>query len=100
MFLRNLHISPDFLVMYKNGLVRMLGITTQVYAVSFPQLWMSQTGQQITTIQILPNISKSKSNQTMKFVQLIEYSIRNAFLEKFYKKSKLNRCLDQQTEKL
>ena len=32
---------------------------------------MSQTGQKIITIHILPNISKSKDNQTMKFVQLI-----------------------------
>ena len=32
----------------------------------------SQTGQQIITIQILPNISRSKGNQTMKFGQLIE----------------------------
>ena len=32
----------------------------------------SQTGQQIITIQILPNISRSKGNQTMKFGQLID----------------------------
>ena len=31
-----------------------------------------QTGQQIITIHILPRISKSKGNQTMKFPQLIE----------------------------
>ena len=33
-------------------------------------------------IQILPNISRSKSNRLMKFRQLIEYNIRNVFLEK------------------
>ena len=30
---------------------------------------------------ILPNISRSKRNQTMKFGQLIEYNMRNTFLE-------------------
>ena len=32
----------------------------------------SQTEKQITEINILPNISRSKGNQTMKFSQLIE----------------------------
>ena len=31
---------------------------------------------------MLPKISKSKGNQTMKFGQLIEYNMRNIFLEK------------------
>ena len=31
---------------------------------------MSQPGQQTITLPILPNISRSKSNQTMKFGQL------------------------------
>ena len=30
----------------------------------------SQTGQQIITIHILPNISRSKNNKVMKFGQL------------------------------
>ena len=38
------------------------------------------------TINLLPNISRSKSNQTMKFGQLIEYNTRNIFLEKSYMK--------------
>ena len=33
-------------------------------------------------IQVLPNISRSKCNQTVKFGQLIECNIRNIFLEK------------------
>ena len=55
----------------------------------------SQTGQQIITIHILPNISKSKENQTMKFGQLIENEMRNIFLEKSYAKcggEASNRC--------
>ena len=35
---------------------------------------------------ILPNISRSKNNQTTKFGQLIEYNIRNIFLGKSYTK--------------
>ena len=54
------------------------------------------------------NISRRKGNQTMKFGQLIEYSMRNIFVEKSYttyggetisrpfsKKSKLSISLDQ-----
>ena len=43
----------------------------------------SQTGQEIITIHILPNIS-SKFNQTMKFGQLKEYNMTSIFLEKSY----------------
>ena len=59
-------------------------------------------------IHILPNISKSKGNQTMKFGQLIECNMRNIFLEKsfaqyggetspkpFSEKLKLSISLDQ-----
>ena len=34
----------------------------------------SQSGQQTITIHILPNISRSKGNLTMKLGQLIEYN--------------------------
>ena len=43
---------------------------------------MSQIGQQIITIHILPSISRSKGNQKMTFCQLIEYNLRNIVLEK------------------
>ena len=42
--------------------------------------FMSQTGKQIITIHILPNVSKSKDNAIMKYGQLIEYNMRNVFL--------------------
>ena len=45
---------------------------------------MSQTGKQTIAMHTLPNISRSKDNQTMKFCQLIEYGERNIFLEKSY----------------
>ena len=46
----------------------------------------SQHGEQTIVIQTLPNISKIKSSQTMKFGQLIEYNMRNIFPEKSYTK--------------
>ena len=68
----------------------------------------SQPGWQTIAIHLLPNISRSKDNQTMKFGQLIEYNMRNIFVEKSYtrcggetisrpfsKKSKLSISLDQ-----
>ena len=43
---------------------------------------MSEPGKQTIAIHILPNISRSRGNQTMKFGQLIKYNIKNIFLEK------------------
>ena len=44
------------------------------------------TGQQILTTHMLPYDSRSKGNQKMKFSRLINYSVRNIFLEKPYRK--------------
>ena len=46
----------------------------------------SQTGQQIITIHILPNISRGKGNQTIKFGQLMQYSMKNIFLQSLCRK--------------
>ena len=69
-------------------------------------LW--QPGNQTSALYILPNISRSKDNQTIKFVHLIDYNMRHVFVEKSYtkyggetipkpfsKKSKLSISLDQ-----
>ena len=45
---------------------------------------MSQPGQQAIAVHILTNISRSKGNHTIKFGQLIDYNMRNIFLEKSY----------------
>ena len=34
----------------------------------------------------MPNISRCKDNQTMKFGQLIDYNMRTIFIEKLYAK--------------
>ena len=46
----------------------------------------SQPGKQTISIHLLPNISRSKGNQTIKFVQLIKYNMRKIFLENSYTK--------------
>ena len=40
-----------------------------------------QPGLQTIALLILPNISQSKDNQTMKFGQVIEYNKTNIFLQ-------------------
>ena len=68
----------------------------------------SQHEKQTIAIHILPNISISNGNLTMKFGQLIKYNTTNIFLEKSYtncsgktiprpfsKKSKLSISLNQ-----
>ena len=42
----------------------------------------SSTQKQIIAEHILPNISRSKSNQAMKLSQLIKYNVRNIFQKK------------------
>ena len=47
----------------------------------------SQTDQQMITIHILPNISRSQGNhEAMKFGQLTKCSVRNNFLQKSRRK--------------
>ena len=46
----------------------------------------SQPGLQTIPIHILPNISQSRGNQTMKFGQLKEQNNRNIFLQKLFGK--------------
>ena len=46
----------------------------------------SQPGQQTIEIHILPNISGSKSNQTLKLGQLIDYNKKKNFLQKLCRK--------------
>ena len=46
----------------------------------------SQPGLQTIATHTFPDISKSKSNHTMKFGQLIEYNKRNNFFSKVMQK--------------
>ena len=71
----------------------------------------SQTRKQVITIQILPNISRSKVNQRTKLCQRIKHTMRNIFLKNpytncggetiprpFSKKFKIRISLDQQSK--
>ena len=84
----------------KNGSIRKVRLISKSM--------MSQPGEQTIAIHIFPHVSRSKSNQAMKFGQLIECKKRKSFLEKsytkcgeetspkpFFKKSKLSISLDQ-----
>ena len=69
---RYLSFCLDFLVMYRNGLIKKIRLISNSMA--------SQTGSETIVMHILPNISRSKGNQTVKFSQLIECNMRNVFL--------------------
>ena len=84
----------------KNGSIRMISLISKSMT--------SQLGQPTIAVDILPNISRSKGNQAMKFGQLIEHNMRKIFVERSYtkcagetfprplsKKSKFSISLDQ-----
>ena len=54
---------------------------------------MSQTVKQIFAVHILPNNSRSKSNQTMKFGQITKYSMRKTFSFKEHVKYDVGRLV-------
>ena len=83
---------PTFLVIQGISLVRKLRLISKFVTL--------QTGQQLITVIILPNISRIKGNQTMKFGQSIEYNDWESSLRHFYEKSKLHLSLDHQSEML
>ena len=60
-----------FEVMSDNGLIKKLRLISKV-----------RVHPNMVSDRVHPNISRSKSNQTMKLGQLIEYNMRNTFLEK------------------
>ena len=77
-FSRHLNFCPDFLFMQKNSLIRKIRLISKSMT--------SQAGKQTIAMHILANVLRSKGNQTLKFGQLIEYNMRNIFLENLYAK--------------
>ena len=47
-----------------------------------------QSGYQTIAIHILPNISRSKGNQTIKFGQVIQHNKKNIFIQKSFRKQR------------
>ena len=43
----------------------------------------SQPGKQTIAMHVLPNVSRRKGNQTMKFGQVIKHKMRKTFLENY-----------------
>ena len=102
-FSRYLRFCLDFLVMQQNSLIKKIRLISNFTT--------TQPGQQTIVINILPNILRSKGNQTTKFGQLIECNRRSIFLENSYikyggetsprpfsEKLKLSISLDQQSK--
>ena len=69
--LKVLSFCYDFLVMYKKWLYQKDTVNFKIHDI---------------TTWFLPNISRSKNNQAMKFGQLTEYNMKNIFVEKLYTK--------------
>ena len=78
-FGRYLNFCSDFFVHVGKRLVKKA-------KVNFQNLWQDSLKSKHSNT-ILPNISRSKSNQTIKFGQLLEDTMRNDFLEESYTKS-------------
>ena len=72
-FSRYLSFCFDFLVIYKNSLIRKVRL-------------ISKFIKQTTAIHILSNISRNKGVQKSKFGPLIEHNMRNIFVKKIIHK--------------
>ena len=65
--------------MWKNRLIRKIRLISK-FITSSPE------EKKTIALHTLPNISRSKGNQTTKFGQLVELNIRNILFEKSYAK--------------
>ena len=73
MFSRYLYFCLDFLDMKKNRLMKNTWLISKFMT--------SRTGKHTNAIHVLPNISRSKCNQTMIFCRLIKYITWETFLK-------------------
>ena len=71
-FSRYLNFCLDFLVTYKNGLIRKLRLISKFMT--------SQPGKQTIAIHVLHNISRSRDYQRVKFGHFVEYNMTNTSL--------------------
>ena len=74
---RNFGIVGNTKISYNTKIWRILVLIRELKLTS--KFMTSQPGLQAIAMHILPNISQSKGNQTMKFGHLIEYNKRNIF---------------------
>ena len=103
LFSKYFNFCLDFLVIKKNALIKTIRLTSKFVT--------SQPGKETFAMHILPSISKSKGNQTMKFGQLINITWGTFFFKNthtncvgdtiprpFSTKSKFSISLDQQSK--
>ena len=64
--------------MYENGFIKKLKLISKFMTL--------QTGQQIFTIHVLPNVSRSKGNQVLKFGKLMKHDVRIVFVQTLCRK--------------
>ena len=74
LFSKYFNFCLDFLVIKKNALIKTIRLTSKFVT--------SQPGKETFAMHILPSISKSKGNQTMKFGQLINITWGIFFFKK------------------
>ena len=67
------HFRFDFLAMWKNNVIRKIRLHSQFLT--------SKSGSLTLAIRILTNIARNKKNQAMIFGQLIDYNMRDIFLD-------------------
>ena len=63
--------------MYKNDLIYIISLIRKIKLIL--KYVTSEPRKQTVAIHILPNISRSKENKTMKFGQLMEHNMGNIF---------------------
>ena len=75
-----------FLITYESALIKIQGLKSDFHLPKKLRLtsgfMTSQAGLQTIAVHILPDISQSKGNRTIRVSQLIEYNKRNIFLQK------------------
>ena len=74
LFLRYLNFCPDFFGHLGKRLDKKLKLISKFMT--------SEPEKHTITIIVLTHITRSKGNQTDKFGQLIEYNVKNLFLQK------------------
>ena len=72
-FLKYYNFCLDLLVIQENSFIKKLRVISKFMTLL--------TGHEIMTIHILSNISRSIDNQAMQFDQIIEYNVKNIFLQ-------------------
>ena len=75
------------------------GICIFVLTFWFQNLWSRRQYAYCLTSRVLPNITRNKGNQAIEFDQLINYNVRNSFLQKSCRKREREREKERERER-